>query len=272
MLTKELTLIGRSMTMNAPDDDHYLASMPEVGPVDLLPVLTACCHPGDTVIDIGANVGVTAIMSAVLVAPGRVVAVEPVPETFVHLEQNISGSQIDGLTCVNAAIGAVEGTVKLVTRSGSNFAAFVGYEGVLDRYVGYDEYEVRVRTVDWLVEEQLLTSVNFMKIDVEGYELEVLRGAVSVLDTQQPIVFLEVNHYCLNVFRRTSIVDFLDEILARFPFVYAVDTTLETVDLTELATHHNFFHDNVVLGRFPNLLCGFDDRVVRIARELRDQG
>ena len=272
MLTKELTLIGRSMTMNAPDDDHYLASMPEVGPVDLLPVLTACCHPGDTVIDIGANVGVTAIMSAVLVAPGRVVAVEPVPETFVHLEQNISGSQIDGLTCVNAAIGAVEGTVKLVTRSGSNFAAFVGYEGVLDRYVGYDEYEVRVRTVDWLVEEQLLTSVNFMKIDVEGYELEVLRGAVSVLDTQQPIVFLEVNHYCLNVFRRTSIVDFLDEILARFPFVYAVDTTLDTVDLTELATHHNFFHDNVVLGRFPNLLCGFDDRVVRIARELRDQG
>lgn len=271
MLTKELMLIGRSMTITAPDEDHYLESMAEIGPIDLLPVLVASCRPGDTVVDIGANIGVTAIMAGVLAAPGRVVAVEPVPETFVHLERNISRSQIDGVTCVNAAIGAAEGTVNLVTRSGSNFAAFVGYEGVLDRYVGYDEYEARVQTVDRLVEEQSLTSVNFMKIDVEGYELEVLRGAVSVLDRFQPVVFLEVNHYCLNVFRRASIVDFLDEILALFPFVYAVDTTLATVDLTDLATHPSFFHDNVVLGRFPNLLCGFDDRVAQIAMELRDQ-
>jgi len=259
------------MTITAPDEDHYLESMAEVGPVDLLPVLVASCHPGDTVIDVGANIGVTGIMAGVLAAPGRVVAVEPVPETFVHLEQNIANSKIDGLTCVNAAIGATEGTVKLVTRSGSNFAAFVGYEGVLDRYVGYDEYEARVLTVDRLVEEQSLTAVDFMKIDVEGYELEVLRGAVSVLAKHRPVVFLEVNHYCLNVFRRTSIVDFVEEILAVFPFVHAVDTTLETMDLTEYSTHHNFFHDNVVLGRFPNLLCGFDSRVDKIALDLRGQ-
>lgn len=271
MLTKELTLIGRRMTFTAPDGDHYLGGMAEAGPVDLLPVLTASCHPGDTVIDVGANIGVRAVMSALLTAPGRVVALEPVPETFVHLEQNCSGSKIDNLTCVHAAIGAVEGTVKLVTRTGSNFAAFVGYEGVLDRYVGYDEYEARVLTVDRLVKEQALTSVDFMKIDVEGYELEVLRGAASVLNGLQPVVFLEANHYCLNVFRRTSIVDFLDEILAFFPFVRAVDTTLNTVDLTQFATHHNFFHDNVVLGRFPNLLCGFDGRVAQIATALRGQ-
>jgi hypothetical protein len=128
-----------------------------------------------------------------------------------------------------------------------------------------------VLTVDRLVEEQSLPSVDFMKIDVEGYELEVLRGAAAVLNWYHPVVFLEVNHYCLNVFRRTSIVDFLDEILALFPHVYAVDTTLNTVDLTDFATHHHFFHDNVVLGRFPNLLCGFDGRVTQIATALRNQ-
>ena len=266
---KTLTLIGREIAFSAPDADVYLEGMSTLGPGDIIPVLSAACRPGDTVLDIGANIGVTAVISGVLVGPGRVVAIEPVPETFQHLGANIAASGLDNIICVQAAIGAQEGTVELVTRSGSHFAAFVGYEDVLDRYAGYAAFPARVVTVDRLVEEQGLHRVDVMKIDVEGYELEVLRGASSTLSTNQPVVFLEVNHYCLNVFRRTSVVDFVDEVLAIFPFVVAVDATGALLDLTDPRTHHIFFHDNVVLGRFPNLLCGFDDRVADVVATLR---
>ena len=74
-------------------------------------------------------------------------------------------------------------------------------------------------TLDQLVEDEKLSRVDFIKIDVEGFELEVLRGSRLVLQRFQPTVFLEADHYCLNIFRRLSMVDFLEEILSIFPVV-----------------------------------------------------
>jgi FkbM family methyltransferase len=267
---KVLTLVGRSVPFSAPEGDHYLETMSALGPVDLVPVFAACCRPGDRIIDVGANIGITAVLAGALVGPdpGRVIAIEPVPETFAHLEENIRRSGLGNVDCVMAAAAAEEGEVGLVTRAGSNFAAFVSYENVLRRYPAYDELPARAQSLDQIVEEVGLDRVDFIKIDVEGYELEVLRGARRTLAGFGPRVFLEVNHYCLNVFRRTSVVDFVDEVLGLFPRVIAVDTTFALIDLTDLSTHHVFFHENVVSGRFPNLLCGFDEQVADIAAGL----
>jgi FkbM family methyltransferase len=265
---KVLTLMGRSVPFSAPEGDHYLETMSALGPVDLLPVFRACCRPGGRVIDVGANIGITAVMAAALVDPGQVVAIEPVPATFAHLEANVARSGLVNIDCVRAAAAAEEGEVGLVTLAGSNFAAFVGYENVLRRYTAYDEIPVRALSLDQIVAEVGLDRVDFIKIDVEGYELEVLRGARRTLSSFRPMVFLEVNHYCLNVFRRISVVDFIDEVLDVFPVVFAVDTSFSLIDLTDLCTHHVFFHENVVSGRYPNLLCGFDPATAVIAARL----
>src|SRR5665213_3141759 len=81
---KALTLVGHEVEFSAPDDDVYLLSMSMSGPVDVQPVFEAFATPGGTVLDVGANIGVTAVMSGYLVGDGRVVAMEPVPETFSH--------------------------------------------------------------------------------------------------------------------------------------------------------------------------------------------
>ena len=250
-------LAGRVIELSAPDGDHYLKTMSSEGPIDLAPIFAAFCTTGSTVIDVGANIGVTAVLAGILCAPGRVLALEPVPEAFAHLVENVRRSALGNVTCLNVAASATAGTVHLVSRAGFHFAAFVGGGDTLERYAGYTSYPAAAETIDDLAASEGLADVNFVKIDVEGYELEVLRGARRTLRAYEPTVFLEANHYCLNIFRRISLVDFTDEVLSIFPVVYAVDTSFEVLDLSERSSHPHFFHENVVSRRFPNLLCGF---------------
>lgn len=268
-MKRDLCLVGQQLTITAPDDDVYLATMLPNGPSDLEHIFTLFCKGGYNVIDVGANIGITAAIAGILVSPGSVLALEPVAEAFGYLADNIERAALRNVKCLNVAAASTEGRVNLISNPGHNFAAFVGYENVLERYPGYAEELVMALTLDQLATDHDLSRIDFIKIDVEGYELEVLRGAKRLLQQFQPIVFLEVNHYCLNVFRKISIVDFIEEVLSIFPCVYAVDTTLEVLDLTDYTTHSGFFHENVVRSRFPNLLCGFTPDVMRSMDSLR---
>jgi len=268
-IVRTLNLMGHEVTLTAPEGDYYLESMAPDGPAELVPVFEACCPQGGNVIDVGANIGITAIMAGLLTGSGRVIALEPVTETFGFLERNVAQSGLSNVDCVRAAVSSAPGSVDLITRPGSNFAAFVGYEDVLDRYPGYTQDAAPAVTMDDLVHGKGLHRLDFVKIDVEGYELEVLAGAKRALADFEPTVFLEANHYCLNVFRRISIVDFIESILATFPHVFAVDASFGVFDLTDASTHHAFFHENVVSGRFQNLLCGFSDSVPEIMERIR---
>jgi hypothetical protein len=60
-------------------------------------------------------------------------------------------------------------------------------------------------------------------IDVEGFEQSVIEGLTSTILRDEPIVALELNHWCLNAFQRTSVPDFFDYLRSVFPYLYAVD-------------------------------------------------
>jgi len=268
-LIKTLNLLDQEVAFVATDGDYYLESMPPNGPVDIQQLFEALCKEDSNVIDVGANIGVTAVIAGLLASEGSVLALEPVKATFEYLVRNIERSKLTNIRCLNAAASSAEGHVQVVTRPGHSFASFVGYDEVLERYAGYDEERVEAVTLDRLVERSGMSRVDFIKIDVEGFELEVLRGCPQLLERFQPTVLLEANHYCLNIFRRISMVDFTEEILSYFPIVYAVDASSEILDLTSKTNHPVFFHDNVVRGRFQNLLCAFDPTTVSALERLR---
>jgi FkbM family methyltransferase len=268
-LLKTLNLLDQEVTFVASDDDYYLDSMAPNGPIDIQQLFEAFCNKDSNIIDVGANIGVTAVIAGMLAPNGSVLALEPVEHTFEYLAANIVRSKLTNVTCLNAAASSAEGHVQVVTRPGHSFASFVGYEEVLERYAGYNEETVEAITLDRLVERDGVARIDFIKIDVEGFELEVLRGCPQILKRSQPTVLLEANHYCLNIFRRISMVDFTEEILSYFPIVFAVDASSEILDLTSKTNHPVFFHDNVVRGKYQNLLCGFDPTILNTLERLR---
>jgi FkbM family methyltransferase len=132
-------------------------------------------------LDIGANIGV--ISMAILAKGGHVVAFEPQPEVFKLLEKNV-GRNLRA-TVHNAAVGMDAGMALMPKVHYSTKGNFGGL-GIGTKSM-YGSYEVPVVRVDDLE----LNNVGFIKIDVEGFEEMVLRGAAETILRDKPIMYIE---------------------------------------------------------------------------------
>ena len=163
---------------------------------ELVEVLPNYIQRGSTVLDIGANVGLLAGRLQRIVGPsGRVLAFEPIPESFEIL-QNL-WRRYPNIETYNLALSDRDGTAEfLVPKAGFNFptAAVVSTAEQLPvgDPVGYRQLTLPVRRLDHLASELNLVDVSFVKCDVEGHELPVMRGAQTLLESQLPVISLEI--------------------------------------------------------------------------------
>lgn len=142
---------------------------------------------GDTVIDAGAFIGRHTLAYARDVGPsGRVIAIEPHPENFRLLQRNVRQNGYSNVTCVQCALSDYSGQGHLAyDRETSTSALSPGQSRSVP---------VRVRTLDDLLSELQVRQVDLMKVDVEGAELSLLRGATATLgQSHQPQLIIE-NH------------------------------------------------------------------------------
>jgi FkbM family methyltransferase len=149
----------------------------------LLPTLLS---PGDCVIDVGANVGhYTKRMSELVGKKGRVIALEPVPETFAVLASNAQHFQFTNVTLLNAAASDEIALVGMVTPTFKS-----GLKNFYQAHLVQDTAGLEVITfrLDALTIPQRIALV---KIDVEGHEAAVLRGMTDLLHRDHPILIVE---------------------------------------------------------------------------------
>jgi FkbM family methyltransferase len=144
-------------------------------------------RPTDTVVEVGANIGSHTLAIARLASEGRVHAFEPQPYVFSMLQKNVSNNDLKNITLWNAAVGSEVGRVSMPFISAScysqvNFGA-VSIHTQSSRRVG-----VALLAIDYIQEIQ---QIDFLKIDVEGFEPYVLDGAKSAIQKFRPIVFIE---------------------------------------------------------------------------------
>ena len=82
-------------------------------------------------------------------------------------------------------------------------------------------------------------------------------GTKDILSTYRLLVFLGMNHWCLNIYRRLSIPEFRERLMKIFPCVYALDQ-LEYLDYGDERNVHRINYYHVLQFRYMNLVAGFD--------------
>ena len=157
---------------------------------------------GIVVIDIGSNIGYYAFLEALAVgSKGLVVAVEPQPHVFKALLAGVKLNGLGNILPLRLAISRRHGNVRMVISRFSNWSRVLeGNDPAPDFHA---IHEVEGVSVDDLVDSLGLKRVDLIRMDVEGYETEVLEGAWRTLERFRPRICLELHVY--NIGLRESI-------------------------------------------------------------------
>jgi FkbM family methyltransferase len=149
-------------------------------------------NPGDTVLDVGANIGSYTLMLANLVGKsGKVVAIEPNPKAFRILERNVSVNGTTNVILEPVACSDKSGMLDL--HFGDNIGAASGEEGVHKAEVIPNVARVEMLPLDSLVDRLGLQRVDWVKIDTEGMERRVIDGAAETIRAHHPKLFIEIH-------------------------------------------------------------------------------
>jgi FkbM family methyltransferase len=152
---------------------------------------------GDTVYDVGANIGYVSLSLSKQVGPtGRVIAFEPVPRNVELLRMNIENNKLGNVQVLDAA--ASDGSGDAVIRIAGNLAT----ASLTWHRDDPSATEIRIKTVaiDPLVNAGELGEPTFVKIDVEGAEGQVLQGMQRTIAGARPVLFVE----CSDTGRETA--------------------------------------------------------------------
>jgi FkbM family methyltransferase len=160
---------------------------------------------GDIVIDVGSHIGHHTLIAAKRVGPkGKVVAIEADPKNFEILNKNIELNKLnDNVITSNYAVSSKEEKIKLFTPQ-ENSGNTIYNTIISDRVAPTEKFiEINANTLDRLVEENGIKheDVNWIKIDVEGAELEVLKGAHKILSESKNIILL-IEIHSFNLYKK----------------------------------------------------------------------
>jgi FkbM family methyltransferase len=175
---------------------------------------------GDVVVDIGAHIGKYAIIASKRVgANGKVIAIEADPGNFDILNRNIQLNKLSNIIALNYAVYSEEKNIKLYLPSAGvreESSPYTKYNTIMsDRAHGEEKFvEVKANTLDYLLLSKNIINqeekVNWVKIDVEGAEYEVLKGAKDILSQSSNITLLiEIHNLSAGNILYKPILEFL---------------------------------------------------------------
>jgi FkbM family methyltransferase len=153
---------------------------------------------GDLVVDVGAHIGRYTIISSKRVGPyGKVIAIEAHPGNFEMLNRNIKLNKLTNAIALKYAIHSKLTNINLYTYREESSST--GHNSIMFNHLStkYKEkfVEVSANTLDHVLQLNGIKEVNWIKIDVEGAEFELLKGATNILSKSEDIALLIEVHF-----------------------------------------------------------------------------
>lgn len=182
-----LPVAGQRMRVRAFSYDDLLTASPNYEPI----VRELAPPAGATAVDAGAFIGRHTLDLARAVGPtGQVVAIEPQAESFALLEGNVRRNDLEQVTCVPCALGCDEREGWLRSERETSTAA------LLRKNVqpGRRDTRIHIRTLDDVLAKLGVERVDFLKLDVEGAERDVLAGAARTIEANPGMLILVEVH------------------------------------------------------------------------------
>jgi FkbM family methyltransferase len=208
----DLKLFEFEFILNSgPQDDHFLdiekSGLKKWETLELQ-LWIDCLKSSDYAVDVGAYLGVYSILAAQSKAK-MVLSIEPNKETFLLLKKNVSQNNLtDRVELHNLAVGDLFKSVQLAWRKGRPLSsgAYIADVSSQKSDTWAIQNQIEQVTLDWILRD-VVGEVSVIKIDVEGYEFNVLKGAVNTLRASKPSLIIEI----LTKDRRNEIDEFLEQ-------------------------------------------------------------
>jgi FkbM family methyltransferase len=151
-------------------------------------LMSSCLRPGMVAIDIGANIGYFALLEARLVGRnGKVIAVEPVPENARVFLHNVKSNGYSNVRLEQIAISDRNGVLQLHLSAKSNWHSLNPVPWPTS------DLPVQASTLDALLAGQSLSSVDLVRMDLEGHEIAVIDGMRETIEKHSPRLFVELH-------------------------------------------------------------------------------
>ena len=195
---------------------------------------------GDTAIDVGGNIGLQSLRMSVCVgSTGKVFAFEPLNYLQEKFRKNMALNKADNVTLFPFALSDQQNELDLIINKDQwNQGTF----SLNNKDTGNNKQRIVVKVADEMSEIQLLDSVSLIKIDVEGFEFQVLRGLKQTLQKHQPRIIFE---YDSNYWADTG-----QSIADCYEFLHSLNYTLYQISMVGCEVINNV--DNIESG---NLFC-----------------
>jgi FkbM family methyltransferase len=216
------------------------------------------------IIDIGANIGYYALLESQLAPKGHVYAIEPVPENYTLLQKNIDLNACKNISTYNFAIGNVNGLLDMFVYDKCNWSSFTRIPG--EHIVNV--IQVPIMTLDAFIESHVNSHPCFIRMDVEGFEYEILKGALTTLRAVEPLIIciemhprlmsedkveeciqlMKDNHFCV----KTIFLEMDDP--SDFKYIELINTLKSILHLPRYGYYGNDFdslQELLVRGYFP---------------------
>jgi len=218
-------------------EEIYFLGFYEVGTLN---IIRKCLKPGDICIDVGSSIGMMSITSSFAVGEkGKVLAFEPDTKRYADLLNSLSINGITNIKAFNIGLGAEKKLIKLYKDRCSPSMIKINNNAPSET--------VEIQILDEILDMEQIYKVDFMKIDAEGFEIEVLKGAKDLLS--QPNAPMLCIEYSKKIFESANLTETVFNFISAINdyLIYQLTKTSNTVSKLKIVSDENNLHkhDNI---------------------------